>query len=194
VSFRSHIYDREGLDGFEFEWRFLVLMFLLFLLIYLLEDVSKTLAFFVTIPAIIAMLWNMYKDYGKKELQGKYVGELILDPTEFLLNKERIVTAEIEDMRIAIGHPKGEKLWHRYGYTIASGTKSELELTVKGIKRKYNFLWIDDSEKKNLLPVLEGLYKKRIFVREYFRGERTYLFEELSYEEIQEFKKKYNVW
>jgi hypothetical protein len=46
---------------------------------------------------------------------------------------------------------------------------------------------------KDLKLVLEELYTKGIFVKEFYLGERTYLFENLDYEDIQEFKKKYKL-
>ncbi len=74
-----------------------------------------------------------------------------------------------------------------------SGTRSSLEFTINGIKRHYNFQIISDRQVKEVKTVLEGLYERRIFVKEFYLGERTYLLDNLAYEEIQEFKKKYKL-
>jgi len=104
-----------------------------------------------------------------------------------------IKTSDINELKIEIGYTKGYKHYSRYSYTIDSGTNSRLELTAKGVKKSCNFQIYSDAQVKDLKNVLEELYLKGIFVREFYLGNRTYLLEELDYEDIQEFKKKYKL-
>ncbi len=145
------------------------------------------------ILSIIGMYFNLYKDWGEKEEEGKYIGEINLTADLFTLDKEVFKTSNVKDVKIEIGYTKGHKHWHRYGYTVNSGTRSSLEFTINGIKRHYNFQIIFDRQVKEVKTVLEGLYERRIFVKEFYLGERTYLLDNLAYEEIQEFKKKYKL-
>jgi hypothetical protein len=145
------------------------------------------------ILSAIGMYYNLFKDWGRKEEEGKYIGEVILTGDLFTLDKEIVKTSEIKDVKIEIGYAKGYKHWHRYGYTVDSGTRSSLEFTINGLKRHYNFQIFSDRQVKDLKAVLVGLYEKGIFVKEFYLGERTYLLDNLDYEDIQEFKKKYKL-
>jgi hypothetical protein len=81
------------------------------------------------------MYFYLYRDWGKKEEPGKYVGEIVLTGDLFTLDKETVNTSDLNQLKIEIGHTKGYKHWHRYGYTVSSGTTSSIELTVKGKKK-----------------------------------------------------------
>ncbi len=194
MPFNSHIYDRTGLDSFRFEWLPFTLTLLIGVLGYVLKDINDTLSVMSYLVCSGGCAWLTFKDFKIWESPGRFVGELKLDVDEFDFNGERINTDDILDLRVYIGKSRGEYTGHRYGPLYSSGTGSFIELKTKNFKRSYNFMWRSDSQLKELRPVVEGLYKKHIFVKEYFHGERTYLFEELSYEEIQAFKKKYDVW
>jgi hypothetical protein len=191
--FKSHIYDRQEIEEDRNNWPLFFLPFLTGLLGYLLTDVNESLANSIIILSIIGMSFNFYKDWGKKEEEGKYIGEIILTGDLFTLDKEIIKTSEIKNVKIEIGYAKGYKHWHHYGYTIDSGTRSSIEFTINGKKKYYNFQVFSDRQIKDLKFVFTGLYEKGIFIKEYYLGERTYLFENLNYEEIQEFKKKYKL-
>jgi hypothetical protein len=49
------------------------------------------------------------------------------------------------------------------------------------------------NQVKDLRTVLEELYTKGIFVKEFYLGYRTYLLEKLDDDDTQEFKKKYKL-
>ncbi len=193
MSFISHIYDRQEIEENENDWPIFFLLILSLLLGYLLTDVLEALGTTIMILTAIGTYIYLYKDWGKKEAEGKYVGKLILTSELFTLNDETINTSEVNELKIEIGHTKGYKHWHRYGYTICSGTTSKLQISVKGVKRSWNFQLLAQAQVKDLKGVLEELYDKGIFIKEYYLGNRTYLLEELNYEDIQEFKKKYKL-
>lgn len=193
MSFKSHIYDRQGIKDNTTDWPLFFLPFLTALLGYLLTDISETLGATIMLLSCVGMYVNLYKDWGKKEEEGKYIGEINLTADLFTLGKEVIKTSDIKDLKIEIGNTKGHKNWHRYGYTVDSGTSSSLEFTVNGIKRHCNFQIFSSKQVNDLKMVLEGLYERRIFIKEFYLSERTYLFENLDYEDIQEFKKKYKL-
>ncbi|MBS1507418.1 MAG: hypothetical protein JSS79_12295 [Bacteroidetes bacterium] len=190
--FRSHIYDRKDIDDSP-KWGGFVFLFLFFILGYLLTDVIESLGKAILIGCALATPIFLYKDWGKKKPEGKYVGELILTGDRFIIGENTVDTSSITDLKIEIGNPKGFKEWGRYTYTLSSGTTSKMEVTAKGVKHQFNFLLFSDSQLKELRVVLEQLYSKGIFVKEFYLGNRTYLFEELGYEEIQEFKRKYKL-
>lgn len=192
MSFKSHIYDRQEIDE-STNWTGFILLLLLCLLGYLLTDVYESLGATILLFSALGTMFYFYKDWGKKEPEGKYVGELILTAEQFVIGKDIVDTSDINDLKIEIGHPKGFKLWHRFGYTVASGTTSKIELTAHGQKRQLNFQLFSDGQLRELKNVLEGLYKEGIFVKEFHLGNRTYLLQELDYEDIQEFKKKYQL-
>jgi hypothetical protein len=193
MSFKSHIYDRQEIEENTTNWPLFFLPLLTALLGYLLTDINTTLGTTIMLLSVVGMYINLYKDWGKKEEEGKYIGEISFTADLFTLDKEVVKTSDIKDVKIQIGYTKGHKHWHRYGYTVDSGTRSSLEFTINGVKRHYNFQIFSDRQVKDLKPVLEGLYERRIFVKEFYLGERTYLLDNLDYEDIQEFKKKYKL-
>jgi hypothetical protein len=193
MSFKSHIYDRQEIEESTTNWPLFILPLLTGLLGYLLTDINGTLGSTIMVLSTVGMYFNLYKDWGKKEEEGKYIGEIILTEDIFTLDRETFKTTDIKNLKIEIGYTKGYKHWHRYGYTIDSGTRSSLEFTITGLRRHYNFQIFSDRQVKDLKMVLEGLYEKGIFVKEFYLGERTYLLDNLDYEDIQEFKKKYKL-
>lgn len=193
MSFKSLIYDRTGIEGRSQNWPVFLLLVLLSILGYLLRDVNGTLAASIILMSAAGMYISLFKDWSWKEPEGKYIGEIILSGDTFILNKEEIKTSDIKALKLEIGYTKGYKHYHRHGYIIDSGTNSKLELTAKGIRRDCNFQIYSDAQVKDLKNVLEALYSKGIFVKEFYLGNRTYLLEELEYEEIQEFKRKYKL-
>lgn len=191
MSFKSHIYNRQQIEEDTTNWPLFFLPFLTMILSYLLIDVNETLGSLIMVLSMAGMFVNTYKDWGKKEEEGKYEGEIILTSDQFTFNKEAINVSDVKDLKIMIGYLKGHKHWHRYGYTVDSGTRNSIEFYSKGVKKQYNFQLFSSKQVSDLKTVLEQLYIKRIFVKEFYLGERTYLLENLSYEEIQEFKRKY---
>lgn len=192
MTFKSHIYDRKEIDDSTNRTGFILLL-LLCLLGYLLTDIYETLGATILLFSALGSMFYFYKDWGKKEPEGKYVGELILSGDYFVIDKDTVNTSDIDDLKIEIGHPKGFKLWHRFGYTVSSGATSKMELVVKSYKRQFNFQLLSEGQLRDLKQILEKLYLKGIFVKEFYLGNRTYLLEELDYEDIQEFKRKYRL-
>jgi hypothetical protein len=193
MSFKSHIYDRQDIEEYNYNWPLFFLPLLTALLGYLLLDISETLGSTAIILSIIAMFFSLYKDWGKKEEEGKFIGEIVLTGDLFTVGKETVKTSNMSNLKIEIGHTKGYKHWYQYGYTVDSGTKSSLEFNVNGVKSHYNFQIFSDRQLNDLKVVLEELYDKGIFVKEFYLGNRTYLLENLDYEDIQDFKKKYRL-
>jgi len=193
MNFKSYIYDRHDIEETATNWPLFFFLLLTALLGYLLTDINGTLGVTIMILSIIGMYFNLYKDWGKKEEEGKYIGEINLTADLFTLGKETVKTSDVKDVKIEIGYIKGHKHWHRYGYTVDSGTRSSLEFTINGPRKHYNFQIVSDRQVKDLKIILAGLYEKRIFVKEFYLGQRTYLLQNLDYEDIQEFKKKYKL-
>lgn len=193
MSFKSHLYDRQEIEENATNWPLFFLPLLTVLLGYLMIDINETLGATIIILSIIGMYFNLYKDWGKKEEAGKYIGEIILTSDLLTLNKEVFKTSDITDIKIEISHTKGHKHWHRHGYTVDCGTRSSLMFTVNGTRKHYNFQIFSDRQVNDLKNVLLGLYQKGIFVKEFYLGERTYLLDNLDYEDIQEFKRKYKL-
>lgn len=193
MSFKSHIYDRQEIDENTSNWPLFLLPLLTALLGYLLTDINGTLGATILVLSMSLMCYDLYKDWGKKEEEGKYIGEIDLTADLFTLNKETFKTCEIKDIKIEIGYTKGHKHWHLYGYTVDSGTRSSLEFTINGVKRHYNFQIFSDRQVKDLKNLLAGLYERGIFVKEFYLGERTYLLDNLDFGDIQEFKRRYKL-
>jgi hypothetical protein len=193
MTFQSHIYDRQHIANDTNEWPLFFLLIAMLLLGYLVTDINGTLSFTIIIMSIIGAIYYTYKDWGKKEEEGQYAGEILLTPVLFTLNHETVKTSDIQTMKIEISYTKGHKHWHSHGYTIDSGTRSSLEFTFKGSRRQYHFQIYSERQVADLKLVLEALYEKGIFVNEYYLGERTYLLAKLSYEDIQEFKKRHKL-
>lgn len=193
VTFKSHIYDRTEVERDTTNWALVLLPLPCALLGYLLTYLNGTLGAALIILGVIVVFVNVIREWGQKEPAGKYIGQLILTGDTFTIDKEIIRTSDLDDLKIEISYFKGDKHWHRYGYSIDSGTRSSLEFKINGVKRQVNFLLLSESQLKDLRSVLDQLYTKGIFIKEFYLGERTYLLEYLDYEDIQEFKKTYGL-
>jgi len=192
MTFKTYIFDKTEIDD-STNWPLFILLFLVVLLGYYLSDIYESLGAVILLIGSVGTTVYFYKDWGKKEPEGKYVGELILSGDYFTICKDIINTSEISELKIELEHPKGFKIWHRFGYTVSSGTTSKIEFVLNGNKKQFNFQLYSDSQLKDIRQVLEKLYQKGIFVKEFHLGNRTYLLKKLAYEDIQEFKKKYRL-
>lgn len=134
MSFKSHIYDRNEIEENTTNWPLFFLPLLTALLGYLLTEINETLGATILMLSTIGVYFNLYKDWGKKKEEGKYVGEMNLTADLFILDKEAVNTSDVKNVKIEIGYTKGHKHWHRYGYTVDSGTRSSLEFTINGLK------------------------------------------------------------
>ncbi len=113
MSFKSHIYNRQEVEENATNWPLFFLPLLTALLGYLLTDINGTLGSTIMILSIIGMYFNLYKDWGEKEEEGKYIGEINLTADLFTLDKEVFKTSNVKDVKIEIGYTKGHKHWHR---------------------------------------------------------------------------------
>ncbi len=193
MSFESHIYDRQEIKESNSNWPLTIVLLLALIFGYLLTDISRTLGAVIIIVGIIGIYFHFYKDWIEEEEEGKYIGEIILTADQFTLHKDVVRTSEIEDLKIEIRNIRGHKHNKHFGYIVDSGTHSSIEFTLKGEKRHYNFQILSVGHLKELKNVLEELYKRNIFVNEFYLGSRTYLLRKLNYAGIQEFKKKYDL-
>lgn len=71
-----------------------------------------------------------------------------------------------------------------------SGTENEITLQTQTQTLSFNFMVLNPNHRTDIIKVLEHYYEQGLFVIE---SGRTYLGKSLTYEEIQEFKKKYNL-
>jgi hypothetical protein len=191
MGFNSYLYNRKEIKDNSTNWPLFLLFLLTTYLGYLMIDIFEALGVTIMIISFIGIFIDFYKDWGKKEEEGKYAGDISITSDHFILGKEKFETSEIKDLKIEISYIKGYKHWYHYGYTVDSGTRSSLEFTINGVRKQYNFQIFSNKQISDLKLVLLGLYEKGIFVKEFYLGERTYLLENLSYEEIQDFKKRY---
>ncbi|HAF29557.1 MAG TPA: hypothetical protein DCG75_10960 [Bacteroidales bacterium] len=188
MEFSSHIYDRNTIKG-DNSFKVFLLTILLLVLGYFLIDISKITGLLIILLSI-SILYFFH--WNKKEPEGKYIGEIKLTKDTFVLNNETFETKDIDEVKIELEYPKGKKMWNRIGYNVCSGTRNKLEILVNGQKKKCNFLLLSDKHLRDIVHVIEELYTKGIFVKEFYLGDRTYLLKKLSLEEIKKFKKK--IW
>jgi len=199
ISFRSRIYDRSGVEPYSaYQENSLVwIVFILFLIIgYLLMDYYPNISILLLFSCFIYVIFDIFKDWGKLEPEGKLIGKLIFTPHTLTFHQQIFATPDIKDIKIDIHNFRGHKNWHQkwriHTYTVDSGTESSIEINVNGTIQSFHFQLTSNRHLDNLMNVLEHLYLKGINIKEYLHGERTYLLQKLNYKEIQEFKKKYN--
>jgi hypothetical protein len=139
----------------------------------------------------ISAFFSRYLDIGEKPVLGEYLGEIILEETKIKLLKRSFLISEIQSLKIGYGHYKNQKIHNRYTiYYYHSGTENEITLQTKTETLKFNFMVLNRNHITDIIQVLECYYEQGLFVIE---SGRSYLGKSLNYEEIQEFKKKYNL-
>ncbi|MBL7850351.1 MAG: hypothetical protein JNN04_05585 [Cyclobacteriaceae bacterium] len=203
VIFRSKLYDRTKVREPNY-WKYLNVAIFGLALGYLVHTISqyvslfwvplfdfKVLEFGFLLIAVGAMLNDAFRWYGVREGRGRPIGDLALSGDEIVINNEVISVSTIVELKVEIQEIKGELSWWGQGYSILSGTANTLEFTANGRTSVHHFELFSDYHLDQLCDVLGQLYAKGIFVKEFYRGGRTYLLESLGYDEIQAFKRKY---
>jgi hypothetical protein len=147
---------------------------------------------FLLILGGFGMVTSFYFDVGEKPVIGEYLGAILLEEAYIKLINNTIHISEIKSLSISFNTYKNEKHYTRFGYYLSSGTENTIKLQTKDITLSYNFMVLNPNHKTDIIEVLSYYYKQGLFVGEYGNG-RTYLGKSLTYEEIQEFKKKYNL-
>lgn len=203
VVFRSKLYDRSKVREPNI-WKYLIPTVAALALGYAVNLIAqyvplfvvplydfKTLGYLFLFTSVGLMLYDSVRWYGVRKGRGRPICDVSISGEEIMINDEVIPVSTITALKVDIKEIKGELSWWSQGYDILSGTANSLEITAGGRTSVHYFELYSDYHLDQLGDVLEKLYARGIFVKEFYRGERTYLLESLGYEEIQAFKRKY---
>ncbi|KYG83577.1 hypothetical protein [Roseivirga echinicomitans] len=139
----------------------------------------------------MSALFSQYLDTGERPVLGTHLGEIILEESQITLLGRSFPISEIQSLKIGFNRYKDQKVHSRYTlYYYMSGIENEITLQTKAETLSYNFMILNSNHVHDIIEVLEYYYQQGLFVQELGR---TYLGKSLDYEEIQEFKKKYNL-
>lgn len=140
---------------------------------------------------LMAALFSHYLDTGEKPVLGEYLGKIILEESKITLLDKSFSISEIRSLKIGFGWHKDQKLHNTHNlYSYMSGTENQIKLETKNEIVSYNYMVLNSNHAIDIIEVLEHYYRQGLFVQELGR---SYLGKSLTYEEIQEFKKKYNL-
>lgn len=134
-----------------------------------------------------------FADYKQKPIAGKIIRSLTITPDVIVINDQKFRLDELDELTMHFESFNKKKEFSAWSfYYLRSGTENYLSFREQGNFHKYHFMQWGPAAQKQLLKVLEKIYESGVPIKEYMDG-RTYLGESLSYEEIQEFKSKYNL-
>jgi hypothetical protein len=148
---------------------------------------------YIMFPGIMILGFARWAYYKEMPEEGNIIDELDLNSEFVKIGNEKYDFESIRNFGIRFNTYYKKKLpsvWSMY--KLRSGTENEIWFNYGAEKIREHFKIQGPFAQKVILEILKELYVKGISIEEYADG-RTYLGEELSYEEIQEFKKKYNL-
>ncbi|MFT6969769.1 MAG: hypothetical protein ACJAXX_000330 [Roseivirga sp.] len=139
----------------------------------------------------MAAFLSRYLNTGERPVLGDYLGAIILEESKITLLDKSFSISDIQSLKIGYSSHKDQKIHNRYNlYYYMSGTENEITLQTQTQTLSFNFMVLNPNHRTDIIKVLEHYYEQGLFVIE---SGRTYLGKSLTYEEIQEFKKKYNL-
>ncbi|MCO6359317.1 hypothetical protein [Roseivirga pacifica] len=134
-------------------------------------------------------------DFRKKPKLGQELGDFLIS-SEGLQVLDRIISySDINCLRLWYGdyHMKIIPSQH-IGYYFHIGTENRFECELKdGSKVSHNFMVWNRNHETDLVKSIKYFYQNKILVFENGPKGRTFLGEDLSYEELQEFKSEYDL-
>tara|TARA_Y100000114_G_C11764078_1_gene332147 strand:+ start:23195 stop:23644 length:450 start_codon:yes stop_codon:yes gene_type:complete len=134
-----------------------------------------------------------WADYKQKPIAGRIIGSLTITPEFIALKNQKFKLDQLYELTIHFESFYKKKEYSAWSfYNLRSGTENYLSFQEKGNLHKYHFMQWGPASQQKLLKVLEKIYENGVPIKEYMDG-RTYLGENLSYEEIQAFKSKYSL-
>lgn len=141
----------------------------------------------------MSLVCSRYLGIGEEPILGDYLGEIILEKDKVTILDSTFSIDEIKLFKIEFASYKKKRISCTHTlYYYLSGTENKITIHTKDQKLSHNFMVLNRNHKTDIIETLAHYYEQGLFVREYGDG-RTYLGEQLDYEEIQTFKKKYNL-
>ncbi len=168
----------------------LLLLFLM-ILFFTITVLTKPIFFYIgLLPFTFFLEWF----YSSRFNPDKYLrGSITLTDEYIEINNQRFVLKEIRNLKVEINEYDGQieiVTYTRRDY-ILNGTNNKISFEFLGLKIKYNF-YISNTQVLNDFKVLyNNWYKEKINFIETTKVGRTYGMEYLNYQQIQDFKRKY---
>jgi hypothetical protein len=194
IQFDSFTYQRED-DRSEGKDFLLIGVFVLVIgLGHVLQEVNTGIASFLLISAMLGLMVMQYKDWrGQSEPSGIPLHALRLTATHIELASQLVSIEQITEMKLQLWEVKGEKHRSRWGYRLKSGTKNQLYFKTQQQTYNCHFMIASLTDRSMLEKVVEHYYRMGLPVKDFYQGNRTYLFKDLDYSAIQAFKKEYKI-
>ena len=192
--FESSTYQEKDKSYLEERYMLLWLIFSGVSILFLILELSSIyFIIFLIFSTIFYFKWRFFST-GKEKLDGKFQAQVKLSKDSIQIGMEEYLIEEIENIGIHIRPIFGDKVTSAWNmYTIKNGTDNTIEFSYKNKKHKYNF-WIKSEEHKiELRNVLKDWYLAKIKFKETLEGNKSYLLDDLDYDQIQVFKKQYQI-
>jgi hypothetical protein len=192
--FESSTYQKKDTSYLEERYMLLWLIFSGMAILFLILELSSLYFIISLITSTVFYFKWRYFNTGKEKLDGKFQAQLKLSKTSIYIDNEEFPVEKLENIGVHIRHIFGDKVTSAWNiYTIKNGTDNAIEFTYKNKNHQYNFWIKSENHKEELRNVLKDWYLAKIKFKETFNKNKSFLLEDLNYDQIQAFKSQYQL-
>jgi hypothetical protein len=182
---------------------FLFILIELIIAFIVFQSENNVLLLFLIIPVIVFIVFfEKRKDRSELEIINQHlIGKLIVQEKPFkILNTlgdktlgedfKGVITIKYDGYFKEVVRSNSDNIVYFSSGTpnIYYGTQNQIIINDSGIQKRYYIYLEGIKEKKKFYDLAKILFLNKIDVKEFSRGERTYLGKKLSYREIQKLK------
>ena len=137
--------------------------------------------------------WYENLTNSREDPQEYFSDTLVIETAQIIIAGTVYETKTINNLTININDFDGEVIDTGRGKKILNGTNNRLSFVYLAKHISLQFYIVSEGQKEEYKDLFEIWYKTKFKFYEGNMGGRTYLLERLNYQQIQEFKKNYEI-
>ena len=170
----------------------LILIFLAFIFAFIYKDATYWSIAFLII--FVCGFWYENLTKSREDPKKYFSDNLIIGTNQISIAGTVYETNTINNLKININDFDGEEIsMARGGKKVLNGTNNRLSFDYLDNHIYFQFYIVSEVQKEQYKDLFEIWYKTKFKFYEGNIGGRTYLLERLNYQQIQEFKKNYEI-
>lgn len=141
---------------------------------------------------IICALWYDHLAYSREDPSPYFAEQLTFDIDKIIIGDDVFALEDLENFKLFIIDYDGETSQGR-GRFILNGTNNHFSFTYRNRTISSSFYITSEVQKDQFKILFKNWYNNKFSFSESSAAGRTYLLNQLNYNEIQEFKKQYDL-
>lgn len=174
--------------------RFKILSFLIILLVFVSAFIFNNEVYWIFTGITMATLglWHEHLTYSREDPTPFFTEQLIFDIDKIIVDDKIFELRYLQNLKIFIKSFDGQTIQGR-GKWILNGANNQLSFTSNKITFSTSFYIMSEVQKDQFKVLFDFWYQDKIPFYEGDNVGKTYLLDQLKYQEIQEFKKRYDL-